>query len=74
MPMAAAVDSPGAARAVGGIMAANRLPIIIPCHSVVSSDGPMCGYSAPGGLKTKRLILEKEGVVFSSFGKVKRGE
>ncbi|HXC93090.1 MAG TPA: methylated-DNA--[protein]-cysteine S-methyltransferase [Geobacteraceae bacterium] len=72
--VAAAAGSPRAARAVGSVMAANRLPVIIPCHRVVSSDGSMCGYSAPGGVSTKRLLLEMEGVMFSSFGRVKRGE
>jgi methylated-DNA-[protein]-cysteine S-methyltransferase len=72
--VAAAAGSPRASRAVGSIMAANRLPIIIPCHRVVSSNGSMCGYSAPGGVSTKRLLLEMEGVMFSSFGRVKRGE
>jgi len=72
--VAAASGSPGASRAVGGVMAANRLPIIIPCHRVVSADGSMRGYSAPGGVTTKRLLLEMEGVMFSSFGRVKRSE
>lgn len=72
--VAAASGFPRASRAVGGVMAANRLPVIIPCHRVVSSDGSMCGYSAPGGVTTKRLLLEMEGVMFSSFGKVKRSE
>jgi len=72
--VAAAAGSPRAFRAVGGVMAANRLPVIIPCHRVVSSNGSMCGYSAPGGVTTKRLLLEMEGVTFSSFGRVKRSE
>jgi len=72
--VAAAAGSPRAFRAVGSVMAANRLPVIIPCHRVVSSNGSMCGYSAPGGVTTKRLLLEMEGVTFSSFGRVKRGE
>jgi len=72
--VAAASGFPRASRAVGGVMAANRLPVVIPCHRVVSSGGSMCGYSAPGGVATKRLLLEMEGVMFSSFGKVKRGE
>lgn len=72
--VAEAAGFPRASRAVGGVMAANRLPVIIPCHRVVSSGGSMGGYSAPGGVATKRLLLEMEGVVFSSFGKVKRRE
>jgi len=57
---AAQAGSPGAARAVGNCMAANRLPLVIPCHRVVGSDGQLGGYSAPGGLKTKRLLLALE--------------
>lgn len=60
--VAAAVGSSGAARGVGAVMAANRLPIIIPCHRVVAADGSMRGYSAEGGIATKMLLLLKEGV------------
>lgn len=60
----------GAARAVGRVMAANPLPIIIPCHRVVSSDGSLTGYSASGGLGTKRRLLLMEGVCFDKRGRV----
>jgi len=53
------------ARAIGEIMAANPLPIIIPCHRVVASDG-LGGYSGgdPGHhLETKRWLLENEGAL-----------
>lgn len=60
----------GAARAVGRVMAANPLPIIIPCHRVVSSDGSLTGYSASGGLKTKKRLLVMEGVCFDKNGRV----
>jgi len=59
--LAARIGSPGAARAVGNVMARNRLPIIIPCHRVVGSAGALGGYSAPGGLGTKRWLLRLEG-------------
>lgn len=52
--------SPGAARAAGGALNKNRVPIIIPCHRVVASGGNMGGYGA--GLDVKRLLLELEGV------------
>jgi methylated-DNA-[protein]-cysteine S-methyltransferase len=55
--VARAVGSPGAARAVGGAMGRNPLPILIPCHRVVAADGPG-GFS--GGLSKVRL-LELEG-------------
>lgn len=60
--VAAAVGSAGAARGVGAVMAANRLPIIIPCHRVVAADGSMRGYSAAGGVATKKELLVMEGV------------
>jgi len=50
----------GAARAVGRCMAANRVPLVVPCHRVVGADGRLCGYSGPGGLETKRRLLELE--------------
>lgn len=54
--------SPGAARAVGRVMATNRIPLAIPCHRVVGTQG-LHGFSAPGGLATKRRLLELEGAV-----------
>jgi methylated-DNA-[protein]-cysteine S-methyltransferase len=60
--IAAQVGSPNAARAVGGVMARNRLPIVIPCHRVLGAAGRLGGYSAPGGLDTKRRLLRLEGV------------
>lgn len=58
--LAARVGSPGAARAVGSVMARNRVPIVIPCHRVVGSNGQLTGFSAPGGCDTKRQMLELE--------------
>ncbi len=52
---------PGAARAVGNVMANNRFPIVVPCHRVVGSGGGLGGYSAPGGLTTKQRLLHAEG-------------
>lgn len=68
--LAAMIGRKGAARAVGRVMAANPLPIIIPCHRVVSSDGSLTGYSASGGLETKKRLLEMEGVCFDKNGRV----
>jgi len=51
---------PGGARAVGQVMAKNPLPIIIPCHRVLASDGKLGGYA--GGLKYKRILLNLEGI------------
>ena len=49
---------PRASRAVGSVMRKNRLPIILPCHRVVRSDGALGGYS--GGLAWKRRLLAIE--------------
>lgn len=58
--LAIAVGSPRAARAVGGVMAGNRWPVLIPCHRVVGASGKLTGYSGGGGLDTKRSLLELE--------------
>ena len=50
---------PGAARAVGGAMARNPIPILIPCHRVVGRSGSMQGYGM--GLWRKRWLLDHEG-------------
>lgn len=57
------IGRPAAARAVGQALAKNPLPIIIPCHRVVASDGKPGGYS--GGLEMKRDLLRLEGVLKS---------
>lgn len=59
--------SPHAARAVGGALASNPIPVIIPCHRVVAADGRLTGYSAPGGETTKRVLLMMEGVEFKGL-------
>jgi methylated-DNA-[protein]-cysteine S-methyltransferase len=55
------VGEPGAARAVGVAMGANPLPVVVPCHRVVASDGGIGGFG--GGLPTKRALLALEGVL-----------
>lgn len=52
--------APGAARAVGSIMAKNRFPLIVPCHRVLAAGGAIGGYSAPDGLVMKRRLLAME--------------
>jgi methylated-DNA-[protein]-cysteine S-methyltransferase len=56
--IAAAVGKPGAARAVGTANHHNPIPVVIPCHRVVGSDGRLCGFG--GGLDLKRQLLELE--------------
>jgi methylated-DNA-[protein]-cysteine S-methyltransferase len=60
--LACAAGKRNAARAVGGAMARNPLPILIPCHRVVARGGGRGGFSAPGGLDTKAKLLAIEGV------------
>jgi methylated-DNA-[protein]-cysteine S-methyltransferase len=60
--LAAAAGSPGASRAVGSVMANNRLPIVVPCHRVVGAGGSIGGFSAPDGLDMKRRMLALEGL------------
>ena len=59
--LAAKAGFPGAARPVGGVMAGNRVPLVIPCHRVVGSSGSLRGYSGAGGVATKQRLLELEG-------------
>jgi methylated-DNA-[protein]-cysteine S-methyltransferase len=57
--LARAAGSPGAARAVGGAMAKNPLPLVIPCHRVVGAGGRIGGFSP--GVSLKRCLLAHEG-------------
>jgi methylated-DNA-[protein]-cysteine S-methyltransferase len=59
--LAGVAGSPGAARAVGSVMAKNRFPIIVPCHRVVGSAGSLGGFSARDRINMKRRMLEIEG-------------
>lgn len=59
--VAALCGSPKGARAVGGAMAKNRLPILIPCHRVLGATGSLTGFTAPGGVDSKRQLLLMEG-------------
>jgi methylated-DNA-[protein]-cysteine S-methyltransferase len=59
--LAAGLGRPGMARFVGNMMARNPLPLVIPCHRVVGSDGHLHGFGAPGGLATKSWLLTLEG-------------
>jgi methylated-DNA-[protein]-cysteine S-methyltransferase len=54
------LGDPSAARAVGASLGGNPTPIIVPCHRVLAADGSLHGFSAPGGIVTKRRLLEIE--------------
>ena len=58
--LAKKLKRPGAARAVGYALAKNPLPLIIPCHRVIRSDGRIGGFSAEGGTNLKAKMLELE--------------
>jgi methylated-DNA-[protein]-cysteine S-methyltransferase len=66
--IAATLGQPGAARAVGMACARNPLPLLIPCHRVVRSDGGLGGYSLRGGVALKRRLLEAEGALPNLLG------
>lgn len=51
---------PKAVRAIGQVMAKNPIPLIIPCHRVIRGDGSLGGFSAAGGEKTKKRMLDLE--------------
>jgi O-6-methylguanine DNA methyltransferase len=59
--LAERIGRAGATRAVGSAMASNPLPLIVPCHRVVRSDGRIGDYSL-GGSDNKRRLLEAEGL------------
>jgi methylated-DNA-[protein]-cysteine S-methyltransferase len=58
--LAKIAGSPGSARAVGNALAKNPLPLIIPCHRVLCSNGSLGGFSAPGGINLKKRMLKLE--------------
>jgi methylated-DNA-[protein]-cysteine S-methyltransferase len=54
------IRNPQAVRAVGHANGSNPLPIVIPCHRVIGSNGGLCGYG--GGIELKKKLLSLEGV------------
>lgn len=66
--VASLCGSPRGARAIGGAMARNVMPILIPCHRVVGAGGLMTGFTAPGGVASKRDLLAMEGVLLDPRG------
>jgi methylated-DNA-[protein]-cysteine S-methyltransferase len=59
--LARSCGNPAGSRAVARANATNPLPIIVPCHRVIGSDGSLTGYG--GGLDRKRFLLELEGAL-----------
>tara|TARA_Y200000002_G_C22297913_1_gene503284 strand:+ start:195 stop:494 length:300 start_codon:yes stop_codon:yes gene_type:complete len=61
--VAIAINRPKSARAVANAVGKNPLAPKIPCHRVIKSDGSLGGYSGKGGIKTKKKLLKKEGII-----------
>ncbi len=65
--LAAEAGSPGASRAAGQAMARNRIPLVIPCHRVIGSDGRLHGFGGAGlPLKARLLALDHDGGVLTA--------
>jgi len=62
--IAVAIGKPLAARAVGAAVGANPTPLLVGCHRVLGSNGSLTGYSGGQGIKTKKLLLEHEGIEY----------
>ena len=60
--VAKSIGNPLAVRAVANAIGKNPYAPRIPCHRVIKSDGSLGGYSGKGGIKTKKLLLKKEGI------------
>ena len=58
--LAVRIKRPRAARAVGGALGRNPVPLLIPCHRVVGVGQSLVGFSAPGGTRTKQRLLDLE--------------
>ena len=61
--VAKGIGKPLAIRAVANAVGKNPYPNKIPCHRVIRSDGRLGGYSAKGGVKVKKKLLKKEGII-----------
>jgi len=61
--LAKALGDVSLSRRVGQSLGRNSFPIIVPCHRVVGAGGAMTGFSAPGGIETKRRLLKIEGAL-----------
>lgn len=59
--IAEGLDKPKAVRAVGAANGRNPLPIVVPCHRVIGSDGSLTGFA--GGLEAKKILLRLEGAI-----------
>lgn len=63
--IAEAIHNPNASRAIGQVLRRNPIPIIIPCHRVLSSDGTLGGYGGVMGSERKIALLKHEGIILA---------
>jgi methylated-DNA-[protein]-cysteine S-methyltransferase len=63
--IAKAIGKPLASRAVGAAVGANPTPLLVGCHRVLGSNGSLTGYTGGQGLKTKKLLLDHEGIEYA---------
>lgn len=63
--IATRIGRPRAYRAVGRANATNPMPLVIPCHRVIGSDGKLHGYGGGQGLQTKEWLLKMEGAILN---------
>jgi len=61
--LARRIGRPGAHRSVGTAVSRNPVPLFVPCHRVVRSDGSLAGFTPEGGVELKRAMLELEGAL-----------
>ena len=62
--IATAIGKPLVSRAVGAAVGANPTPLLVGCHRVLGSNGSITGYSGGQGIKTKKLLLDHEGISY----------
>jgi methylated-DNA-[protein]-cysteine S-methyltransferase len=60
--LAVKIGKPNASRAVGTALGKNPIPLIVPCHRIITSSGKLGGFSASGGIAVKIDLLQREGV------------
>ena len=63
LDVAKAIGKPKAVRAVASAIGKNPYSTRVPCHRVIKSNGTIGGYSGKGGVKTKRILLKREGII-----------
>jgi methylated-DNA-[protein]-cysteine S-methyltransferase len=68
--IAHALGDPESARAVGAALGRNPWPLLVPCHRVLGAGGKLVGFSAPGGVETKRRLLALEAETAAAPGRL----